>query len=277
MRWLGLAAGTALLFASWAAPAQETAGATPPDHARFVTNNALFVLAHELGHAAISEFNLPVLGREEDAADTFAVLSMLFIGSDQARAVLSDAAAGLYAAGERAAREGRAPDFFGEHGLDKQRAAQIVCLMVGARTQGEAEVALAGRLPADRRESCVADYEQAEDAWMRLLRRHMRASGAPSFFERLLKLGGRDSAAIEVIYAPAPEDGRTRRDAFVATRALERLRDFARDNFSFPRPLIFEAKTCGRPDASWDPTARRLEFCYELLDDLDALAKEVSR
>src|SRR5215208_5309127 len=38
----------------------------------FVIGNTLFTLAHELGHAVISEFQLPVLGREEDAADAFA-------------------------------------------------------------------------------------------------------------------------------------------------------------------------------------------------------------
>src|SRR3954454_13912300 len=40
----------------------------------FVIGNTLFTLTHELGHAVISEFRLPVLGREEDAADAFATL-----------------------------------------------------------------------------------------------------------------------------------------------------------------------------------------------------------
>ena len=36
----------------------------------FVIGNTLFVMAHELGHGLINEMNLPVLGREEDAANT---------------------------------------------------------------------------------------------------------------------------------------------------------------------------------------------------------------
>ena len=36
----------------------------------FVIGNTLFVLTHELGHGLINEFNMPVLGREEDAADS---------------------------------------------------------------------------------------------------------------------------------------------------------------------------------------------------------------
>ena len=43
----------------------------------FVVGNMLFVILHELGHAAITEMGLPVLGRPEDAADSFAVLTGL--------------------------------------------------------------------------------------------------------------------------------------------------------------------------------------------------------
>src|ERR1700678_178038 len=51
------------------------------DRVEFVVGNTLFLLAHELGHVHIHEMGLPVLGREEDAADTFAALTMLKIGS----------------------------------------------------------------------------------------------------------------------------------------------------------------------------------------------------
>src|SRR5437868_6462646 len=39
------------------------------DRVEFVVGNTLFVLLHELGHVLITELNLPVLGRQEDAAD----------------------------------------------------------------------------------------------------------------------------------------------------------------------------------------------------------------
>jgi putative metallopeptidase DUF4344 len=47
----------------------------------FVAGNTLVLLLHELGHVLISEMRLPVLGREEDAADTYAALRMLMIGT----------------------------------------------------------------------------------------------------------------------------------------------------------------------------------------------------
>src|SRR5262245_2197605 len=45
----------------------------------FTLGNIFFSLFHELGHAAVTEMGLPVLGREEDAADSFATTTMLQI------------------------------------------------------------------------------------------------------------------------------------------------------------------------------------------------------
>src|SRR5262245_35704721 len=58
----------------------------------FVAANLLFALVHEVGHALVAEMGLPVLGREEDAADAYAVLTMLGSGSDFAERVLVQAA-----------------------------------------------------------------------------------------------------------------------------------------------------------------------------------------
>src|SRR5688500_8264287 len=43
----------------------------------FTVGNMLFVLLHEAAHGLISDLGLPVLGREEDAADQFATVTML--------------------------------------------------------------------------------------------------------------------------------------------------------------------------------------------------------
>src|SRR5262245_22165680 len=39
------------------------------DNIEFVAGNLIFATVHEVGHMLISEMGLPVLGREEDAAD----------------------------------------------------------------------------------------------------------------------------------------------------------------------------------------------------------------
>ena len=48
----------------------------------FIIGNTLFVLSHEMGHGVINEMNLPVLGREEDAADSFAITTALRLNTD---------------------------------------------------------------------------------------------------------------------------------------------------------------------------------------------------
>jgi hypothetical protein len=44
--------------------------------AEFVSGNMLFVLLHEMAHVSITQMGLPVLGRMEDAADTYPALRL---------------------------------------------------------------------------------------------------------------------------------------------------------------------------------------------------------
>src|SRR6266436_10158493 len=48
--------------------------------AEFVSGNILFVICHEVAHAAMTQMKLPALGRAEDAADSFATLRLIRIG-----------------------------------------------------------------------------------------------------------------------------------------------------------------------------------------------------
>lgn len=235
----------------------------------FMVGNALFTLGHELGHAVVGEFNLPVLGREEDAADSFATLALLHIGTDFARRVLVDAAQSLLLVSERDARAGVAPAFYGEHGLDRQRAYTIVCFMVGSDPAEFRDLARRANLPEERQQTCQVDFEQAKDSWKRLLEAHARGSSRPSFWERLVsprsRLFGQPEASVAISYGDAPSALAPYREILRTVGLLEEVRDFAAKNFAFPRPITIEAKTCGEPNAYWDPQERRVALCYELL------------
>src|SRR5437764_15247557 len=82
----------------------------------FVLGNTLFVLAHEMGHGLINEMNMPVLGREEDAADSFAIVSALKVGAGFSERVLIEAAKGLVLSTKRDKKEGNTLAFYDEHG-----------------------------------------------------------------------------------------------------------------------------------------------------------------
>jgi hypothetical protein len=102
------------------------------DLVEFVAGNMLFVGFHEMGHALVGQLRLPVLGRGEDAADSFATLAMLQEGTEFSVNVLVQAARGWFLMDRREQKLGNTLSFYDEHGLDKQRAYAIVCLMVGS-------------------------------------------------------------------------------------------------------------------------------------------------
>jgi hypothetical protein len=142
---------------------------------QFVAGNMLFTLLHEMGHAHITEMGLPVLGREEDAADSFAVVTMLKVGSSFSHDVLVQAAMGWFLNALRDEKEGVKLSFYDTHGLDRQRAFQIVCLMVGSDPDkfkdlaGRTPVVLPGRLQqcvmvlGDRDEAASARADASKD------------------------------------------------------------------------------------------------------------------
>jgi hypothetical protein len=68
-----------------------------------------------MGHVAIDEMKLPVLGREEDEADAFATLRLLKIGSDFSQRVLAEASKNRFLAGRRDQETGAEPVYYGEH------------------------------------------------------------------------------------------------------------------------------------------------------------------
>jgi hypothetical protein len=131
-----------------------------------------FILIHEWGHALIDLYDLPVLGKEEDAADALATVFMTrFVdgGSEYA----FDAAKFFDALSARQ-RKLAENDYWDEHSLDKQRAYSIVCWVAGASENDYGVIKRAGILGEDRLRRCPAEYDQFVRSWQGLLRPHVR-------------------------------------------------------------------------------------------------------
>jgi hypothetical protein len=127
----------------------------------------VFVMLHETGHAVFDLLQVPILGREEDAADGFAAVFLLQLGRDFALRMLRGAA---WAYAQEAA--GRTPDesdFADVHGLDSQRYYNILCLAYGSDPKAFAAAKSAGRLPEERAEGCADEYRQAAFAMKKLI------------------------------------------------------------------------------------------------------------
>jgi hypothetical protein len=227
----------------------------------FVFGNTLFVTTHELGHALISEMDLPVLGREEDAADDFAILTALRVGDSLSHRVLVEASKGWFLSGRRNKKEGEAPDYYDQHGLDEQRAYQIVCLMVGSNPAKFKDLADETKLPEERRRTCVWDYDTASRSWNRVLTPHHRAADQPR-------------TPIEVLYGEAKGNLELYARIFRETQFLETVAWHAAERYVWPAPIKLEMRSCGDSDAKWTISQRKLHVCYELIRDFAELYRE---
>ncbi|HEX3875102.1 MAG TPA: DUF4344 domain-containing metallopeptidase [Solirubrobacteraceae bacterium] len=132
-----------------------------------------FILLHELGHALISVYTLPVLGKEEDAADSIATVFLTRLVTNGAEYAF-DAARFFHALSARQ-RQLAPSDYWDAHSLDQQRAYSIVCWIAGSSAKSMHAVAKLGLLPRSRLDSCGSEYQQTVQSWVTLLSPHLRA------------------------------------------------------------------------------------------------------
>jgi Putative metallopeptidase len=97
----------------------------------------------------------------EDAADSFATLTLIRVGSDFSHGVLTAAEKGWFLADPRDRETGLKLAFYGEHGLSLQRAYEIVCLMVGSDEDKFKDMAEEIKLPEARQHTCLGDCSNA--------------------------------------------------------------------------------------------------------------------
>lgn len=214
----------------------------------FAVNNSIFVLQHEIGHLLVAEFELPVLGKEEDAADSMASVTLLARGTPEADQALNDSADGwLLSENSKAGEAYEDADFYDEHSLDIQRSYQIVCLMVGANAEAFGDVAEAYAMETERQESCGSDYEQAANSWGGLLDPHMG-----------------QGAKIAVSYEPAGEEFAEFEQLLKDAKLLETAASEIEATYALPRDLTFTAKECGEENAYYSYEEGGITFCYEM-------------
>ena len=237
-------------------------------HVEFVAGNLLFVLGHEAGHAAISDMGIPVVGREEDAADIFATLMALMCTDGFADRVLANAALGWFYSDRRDRRDrplgAEAAAYYDGHGMDLQRAYTVVCLMVGSNMGKFASVAQAARLPAERQTTCQDDYLNAKWSWDQVLQSHLRKADEPR-------------TAINIVYGP----GNGQYDAYAAVarqmKILEAMADHLSDHFVWRAPLSLEMQSCGDANARFEFRTKKVIVCYELAEEFSELYRRYGR
>ena len=141
-----------------------------------VAGATLFTFFHELGHALIDLYDLPVTGREEDAVDQLATMILLEGGDEGETAALNGAWSFLSEEEEDGEDSGEELAFWDEHSLDEQRFYNIVCLIFGSNPDEYTYMVLDGDLPRPRAVRCKDEYKKNYAAWDRLLTPYMRVN-----------------------------------------------------------------------------------------------------
>jgi hypothetical protein len=152
------------------------AGDKDPDASAIGSEDATFY--HEAGHMAVTLYNLPITGKEEDAADQLAAYILLTPGdsgkvdSESVTAVKDFARA--FQASASARTELGAADMADVHSLDQQRVYNLQCWIYGSNPEANADMVAEGGLPQERAQLCPDEWKQVSHAWSTLLDDHWK-------------------------------------------------------------------------------------------------------
>ena len=205
----------------------------------FSRNVTLHVLFHELAHALIHEFELPILANEEAMADSFSTIYITKMMRDQAPDIItSRTQSWLYEDSEVSPDD---YDFKGEHLLDIRRAYQTACLFYGmdpATFEGYIEDF---GFSQDDLSDCSDTAPAQELGWVRLLEPYRTTQG---------KL----SKNVELIYGEGPM-----KSAMQASGILNEFIEHVR-LFNWPNTIIVHFDHCD-VGAFWSRNERKITLC----------------
>lgn len=251
-RFVALIVAIVLSLTALPVAALDLSGLSKQDRAdtlRFAVNNGLFTLYHEVAHLLIDTLALPVLGKEEDAADNIATWVLLQKNTPEANLTLEDAAHGWVLTGRSYDDYFGGDDYASGYSPDRHRAMQIVCLMVGADGAAFRRVANAYNIPSERQHTCLFDYGLVDRTLANLL--VQKASGT----------------RVDVTYHDGGRRLQLAERVFRGSGIFDDVAEELRQGYRIDRRVKFTARRCGESNAFYDPATTEIIFCYELMED----------
>jgi hypothetical protein len=126
-----------------------------------------FVFLHEIGHALIDVYKLPITANEEDAADRCSsFINLEELGDDGVKAVLAAAEAFQIESRQSSNHSRNMAD---EHLLQEQRFYNSLCMLYGSNPGKYPVIVEKGFLPKERAVRCPTEYQRTVDSWQSLL------------------------------------------------------------------------------------------------------------
>ncbi|WP_036551035.1 DUF4344 domain-containing metallopeptidase [Neptunomonas japonica] len=127
----------------------------------------MHTLFHELAHALIFMHELPIVGKEEDAADSLASVLLIELFNEGQEIAISTA--DLFNLESTDSETFEEDDFWDEHSLDVQRYYSTLCHVYGSNPEEYAHIAEDADFSEDRTELCIEEYNSLSHSWFTLL------------------------------------------------------------------------------------------------------------
>jgi hypothetical protein len=163
-------------------PAETTAAGVAPIDA--LVGPLFDTCLHEFAHALFEMLRLPVLGREEDAADQVSAYIMLQLGKVEVRRLIGGVAYAYKTEAEAATKPPTMTHFADMHGTPAQRFYNVLCIAYGADKQLFGDIVEKGYLPKDRAKDCEDEYQQVAYAYEKLIGPHVDRARAKKVFDK---------------------------------------------------------------------------------------------
>jgi len=126
-----------------------------------------FIFLHELGHALIDQYDLPITANEEDAADRCSsYICIEELGDQGVQAVI--AGAEFFAIQSKLTKKDR-KTMADEHLLNEQRFFNALCMIYGSDPNKYRGIVQNGLLPKARAVRCPNEYSRMAKSWETLL------------------------------------------------------------------------------------------------------------
>jgi len=162
-------------------PADTTAAGIAPIDT--VVGPFVDTILHEFAHALFDYLDIPVLGREEDAADQVAAYMYLQLGKAEARRLIMGTVY-TYMQEVKDTDPPTMAEFADEHSTTEQRRFNLLCMAYGADPKLFADVARWGGLPPERVEICEEEFELIALAYNALIGPHIDPALADAVYDR---------------------------------------------------------------------------------------------
>lgn len=242
--------------------ATTAAGELDPQRVAFTASNTLFALMHEMGHAAITEFELPILGGQERAADALA--TVVFI---QARKTLPESEFPFYkalAAGIVSQKlvwetglemEQLETFFWTAHNLSIQRYHDSLCLLYGSDPGGLWFLPEMTGMPDFRSWDCDEEFELALHSTQQLMELARRTHP---------ELVANDHD-FPISYTEVTDPVTSQLLENINREFLPSMLEAVQTRIAIPKNVTIEFRSCEYPNAFWSPDDRLMTMCYELI------------